>query len=149
MRNLILAVFIGAALGCDSARSEENVDTSAIATANVAPPRTQVGSAAPDTTVPGQPAPGMAWEQHALPQFCEVSAQGSHREVSMHMDSAVVVAAARRALGAYWHSEMRVESFFRGPNGVLLALGHDNPNLLDGTATVYVTPGPCITLLGW
>jgi phosphoribosylanthranilate isomerase len=59
------------------------------------------------------------------------------------------VAAARRALGARWHREMRVISFVRGANGVLLALGHDNPGILDGTATVYVAPGPCITLLGW
>jgi len=66
----------------------------------------------------------------------------------MHMDSAAAVATARRALGAYWHREMRVVSFFRSPNGVLLALGHDIPNMLDGTATVYVTPGSCVTLLG-
>jgi hypothetical protein len=59
-------------------------------------------------------------------------------------------------VGAGKYPKAFVTLYVRAPNGILIAfqlLGHqtreDAVNTRDGTATVYVSAGRCVTLLGW
>ena len=63
-------------------------------------------------------------------------------------DSASAVAAARRMLGERLASE-QVKTVLVTPDGVFLKFVDTSPNSNDGTASVYVTPGPCVAFLGW
>lgn len=47
------------------------------------------------------------------------------------------------------NEHMRVDTLVRTADGVFLKFVDVRPNVLDGSASVYVSPGPCVTLLGW
>ena len=70
------------------------------------------------------------------------------------------VAAVELALGALGgrvtYPKAFVTAYTRAPNGILIAFDlvgrptrEDVEGTRDGTATVYVSPGHCVTLLGW
>ena len=72
------------------------------------------------------------------------------------LDSAAAIAFALRAIG---HRESdppaRVIAYYRAPNGILIsfdfadAAARARGEVLDGTETVYVYDGRCVTILGW
>jgi hypothetical protein len=69
-------------------------------------------------------------------------------------DSAAAVELALDALGARGtYPNAVVEVYARAPNGILIAFDlvgrARTAGTRDGTATVYVSPGHCVTLLGW
>ena len=71
-------------------------------------------------------------------------------------DSAAAVELALRALGGrVMNPKASVRVYTRAPNGILIAFdlvgreARDAQGTRDGTATVYVSPGRCVTLLGW
>jgi hypothetical protein len=41
-----------------------------------------------------------------------------------------------------------LKAMLRTDVGVFLKFGDERPSVLDGTASVYVSPGPCVTWLG-
>ena len=69
-------------------------------------------------------------------------------------DSAAAVELALDALGERGtYPNAVVEVYARAPNGILIAFDlvgrARTEGTRDGTATVYVSPGHCVTLLGW
>ena len=69
-------------------------------------------------------------------------------------DSAAAVALALEAVGQRAaDSHAVVEVYTRAPNGILIAFDFvgraRTEGTRDGTETVYVSPGHCVTLLGW
>ena len=69
-------------------------------------------------------------------------------------DSAAAVQLALEALGQRGTDpNATVRVYTRAPDGILIALDlvgrSRTPGTRDGTATVYVSPGHCVTLLGW
>lgn len=99
--------------------------------------------------IPGKPAPGMVWKRRDATRFCEEPVDAVEGYETSWPDSAGAVAAARRALGDLVDEHMRVDTLVRTADGVFLKFVDVRPNVLDGSASVYVSPGPCVTLLGW
>ena len=69
-------------------------------------------------------------------------------------DSAGAVELALEALGGRSvYPIARVTTYARAANGILIAIdlvgSTRTPEIRDGTATVYVHDGRCVTLLGW
>lgn len=69
-------------------------------------------------------------------------------------DSAAAVELALDALGGRGtHPNAVVQVYSRAPNGILIAFDlvgrARTEGTRDGTATVYVSPGHCVTYLGW
>lgn len=90
----------------------------------------------------------MVWERQDRPTFCESPAVDTGLRRLSWPDSADAVAAAKRALGSGFAPPMRVTTLARTSDGILLQF-RSPPGVLDGSASVYVTMGPCVTLLGW
>jgi hypothetical protein len=99
--------------------------------------------------VPGAPAPGMVWDQRERPTFCERPAVDTGMRALSWPDSASAVVVAKRALGSHFTEQMDLGSLARTKDGILLQFRDRRPGVLDGSASVYVTIGPCVTLLGW
>jgi hypothetical protein len=91
----------------------------------------------------------MIWERQDRPAFCERPAVDTGVRAVSWPDSTSAVAAAKRALGTHFSDEMRLRTLARTSDGILLQFGDPRPGVLDGSASVYVTIGPCVTLLGW
>ena len=104
------------------------------------------------------------WVDRTSPSRCNSltasTSDGRLREELQRLplpDSATAVELAVRALGGRGqYPKAFVTLYVRAPNGILIAfqlLGHqtreDAVNTRDGTATVYVSAGRCVTLLGW
>jgi hypothetical protein len=43
----------------------------------------------------------------------------------------------------------RVRTLVRTADGVFIKFADERPGILDGSASVYVSAGPCVTWLGW
>jgi hypothetical protein len=99
--------------------------------------------------VPGPPAPGMVWDQQERPTFCEKPAVDTGTRVLSWPDSTSAVTAAKRALGSHFNEHMDLGTLARTRDGVLLQFRDRRAGIPDGSASVYVTIGPCVTLLGW
>lgn len=118
-----------------------------------APPHEQaVDSARSDlvpTGMPGPPASGMVWDQQQRPTFCERPVADTGIRALSWPDSASAVLAAKRALGSRLTEYMDVGTLARTNDGILLQFHDRRPGVLDGSASVYVSMGPCVTILGW
>jgi hypothetical protein len=113
-----------------------------------ADPPAEAAAPVPEDALPGQAAPGMKWVREERLAFCERPANPAEQQSIARPDSAQAVAAARRML-APRIAETPVSMVVRTPDGILVHFAPRERNVLDGTATVYVTPGPCVTWLGW
>ena len=135
-----------AAVGCRSAPRPLPVGPSGRLDSSLRVP------APPDTLpVMGTAAPGMKWERQETLKVCEEPIHPSPRgrEIAWP-DSANAVAAARRAFGPRVSGpHMVVRMLVRTPDGIFIKFADTTPNILDGTASVYVSIGPCVTYLGW
>ena len=101
------------------------------------------------TTVPGRPAAGMRWVESQALRLCEEPSQSTEGRTVAWPDSTTAVAAARRALGARVNVHTVVSTLTRTSDGVFIQFTDSRAGVVDGSASVYVQPGPCVTLLGW
>jgi hypothetical protein len=155
-RRALVLVTAGALAACaaqpgDAAtRAQQVAQSQARSQEDAAVPEANAAVQVPDgTSMPGPAAPGMKWKIDPTPTFCEEPAkQGTPRQIAFP-DSASAVAAAFRALGSRANDHMKVRTLVKTGDGVFLQLFTDTPRGLDGSASVYVAPGPCVTILGW
>lgn len=81
--------------------------------------------------------------------FCEPPKAGARSSEIPWPDSASAVAAARRLFSdRLAGAHVKVRTLARTPDGVFIQFADDQASL-DGTASVYVRPGLCVTWLGW
>ena len=92
----------------------------------------------------------MIWQRQDALKYCEQPVRDTGLRSLAFPDSTAAEAAARRLLGARLdtaHSRRRTVT--QTGNGVFMQFVDDRPGVVDGSASVYVSIGPCVTWLGW